>query len=57
MVIIKCNFNARGETLQALWEDFCTMASKGVIVLPCFCELVNEVPADSEVVVIKSKEE
>lgn len=52
MVIIKCNAalpDAQRRTLEINLHD---QAADGVIVLPNFCELLNEVPADEEIQVI-----
>lgn len=56
MVIIKCNINLRTDDFNTLCRSIKTMADTGVILLPSFCDLVNKVPADTEVVVIKEGE-
>ena len=58
MIVIKCNTNVNAKSLVELWESFVTMAkTEGIILLPPFCELLNEVPNDPDVVVVKDKEE
>lgn len=56
MIVIRCNVLMKEEGLEQLHEDFVTMLSSGVILLPAFCELLNEVPPDDEVVVVGKKE-
>lgn len=56
MVIIKSNLYVQEEDRWRLYNELVEMANRGVILLPPFCELLNEVPPDAEVVVIKEKE-
>ena len=51
MVIIKCNALLNEEQAQRLTADIHAQAETGVIVLPTFCELLNEVPADETMVI------
>lgn len=51
MVIIRCNALAHEQMLELLKNDIHAQAATGVIVLPNFCELLNEVPADEEICV------
>lgn len=57
MVIIKCNQILKDGQFANTWKSLCRMAAAGVILLPPGFELLNEVPADTEVVVVKNKEE
>lgn len=52
MVIIRINARCSAENAQAIIEGIHAQASTGVIVVPHFCELLNEVPADEEIQVI-----
>ena len=56
MVIIKCTVMMRQAEQKQLHAAIAEMAKTGVILLPAYCELLNEVPPDTEVVVIKEKE-
>jgi hypothetical protein len=56
MVIIKCNHLLKDKQFLETWKSLCRMAAVGVILLPPGFELLNEVPADAEVVVVKAKE-
>ena len=57
MIVIRCNRNISAKDHVALWESFVTMAkTEGVVLLPPFCELLNEVPNDPDVVVVRDKE-
>lgn len=57
MIIIRCNALIKDEALAELWAAFQFMADRGVILLPASCELLNEVPPDEEIVVIKKGEQ
>lgn len=57
MVIIRCNSLMRRDNFFELHADLVNMARTGVILLPDCCELLNEVPADTEVVVVKNEED
>lgn len=56
MVIIKCKFFMKNEQFAQTWENLHKMAQLGVILLPPGFELLNEVPPDEEIVVVKKKE-
>jgi hypothetical protein len=56
MVIIKCNQILKDTQFAKAWESLYRMKELGVILLPPGFELLNEVPADAEVVVVKDKE-
>ena len=56
MIVIKCNTNISAKDHALLWESFVRMAETGVILLPPFCDLLNEVPDDPDVVVVRDKE-
>ena len=56
MVIIKCMLMMKQEKQKELHDAIAEMAKTGVILLPAYCELLNEVPPDTEIVVIKEKE-
>lgn len=51
MVIIKCNALLNDEQRRALEINIHDQAADGVIVLPSFCDLLNEVPKDEEIVI------
>jgi len=53
MVIIKVNARLKATQAQAVVEGIHAQAGNGVIVLPNFCELLNEVPEDEEIKVIQ----
>lgn len=53
MVVIKCNLHMDGDDYHRLQRDLQAQASTGVIVLPPWCELLNEVPADEKVKVVQ----
>ena len=55
MVIIKCNIHIKRDEFLALHTGLTEMAKTGVILLPAYCELLNEVPPDTEVAVVKEK--
>ena len=52
MVIIRVKSSLRPEQAKIVTEGIHTQAHTGVIVLPHFCELLNEVPADEEIQII-----
>lgn len=52
MVIIRVNGHIRPEQARIVTEGIHTQARTGVIVLPSFCELLNEVPAGEEIQVL-----
>lgn len=56
MVIIKCNQLLKPKEFVEAWETLCNMKAAGVILLPPGFELLNEVPPDSEIVMVKRKE-
>ena len=56
MIIIQCELLLNSKDFSALWESIARMAVTGVVLLPPGCTLVNEVPPDTEVVVVKKKE-
>jgi hypothetical protein len=56
MVIIKCNALLPADDFINLWRGFVEMAETGVLLLPYGCDLLNEVPPDTEVVVVKPGE-
>lgn len=56
MIVIKCNAGIDATSHTALWESFVKMAETGVVLLPPFCELLNEVPDDPDVIVVGDKE-
>lgn len=53
MVIIKCNTFISSVEFTKLWEGFVKMAKTGVILLPLGCDLLNEVPPDTEICMVK----
>lgn len=53
MVIIKCNVHLNGDEYHRLQRDLADQAANGVIVLPPWCELLNEVPADEKIQVVQ----
>lgn len=54
MVIIRSMLHLPGYNMERLTEDINDQARRGVIVLPSWCELLNEVPADEEIKVIQT---
>ena len=52
MVVIRVNGNIKPEDGRAVHTYIHEQAKTGVIVLPHFCELLNEVPADEEIKVV-----
>lgn len=57
MVIIKCDAFIEHEHLLKLYDEILEMAENGVILLPPHCSLLNEVPADEDIVVIGVEED
>lgn len=57
MVIIKCETILPADSFATVWTQLVKMAVCGVILLPPGFTLLNEVPPDTEIVVIKQKEE
>ena len=53
MVIIKCNAALSGEDFVNIMQGIQNQAATGIVMLPCFCELLNEVPADEEIQIIR----
>lgn len=53
MVIIRSTLHLNSEAMAHLIMEIETQAKRGVIVLPAWCELLNEVPADEEIKVIQ----
>lgn len=56
MVIIRINGNVPPVQAELVEKSIFRQASTGVIVLPHFCELLNEVPADENVKVVYKQE-
>ena len=56
MVIIKCLALMKREQFYNLYAILVEMAKTGVILLPGYCELLNEVPHDEEIVIVKKGE-
>lgn len=56
MIIIKCNEFLNDKQFAKSWENLYKMAQLGVVLLPPGWELLNEVPPDTEIVVVKGKE-
>ena len=52
MVIIRVNSRISTAQAQSIVQGIHLQAPSGVIVLPAYCELLNEVPADEEIQVI-----
>lgn len=57
MVVIRVNGNIHAEQAKIVVEGIHRQALTGVIVLPSFCELLNEVPADEEIQVVQQKQD
>lgn len=53
MVIIRINAHLPAKEAQIAVEGIHAQAHTGVIVLPSFCELLNEVPADETIKVVQ----
>lgn len=51
MIVIKCNARLTDEQRRALEINIHDQAADGVIVLPLFCDLLNEVPKDEEIAI------
>lgn len=56
MIIIQCECLMSAECFTKAWEGLVAMAKTGVMLLPPGCTLVNEVPPDTDVVVVREKE-
>ena len=56
MVIIKLNAVVNGEDFVTIMQGIQNQAKTGVILLPSFCDLLNEVPADEEIQIIRQDE-
>jgi hypothetical protein len=54
VVIIRVNANLPAQAAQTIVEGIHTQAADGVIVLPHFCELLNEVPKDETIKVVQA---
>lgn len=52
MVIIRVNGRISPQQAEVVTEAIHMQAAPGVIVVPHFCELLNEVPADEEIQVL-----
>jgi hypothetical protein len=52
MVIIRIRCFLKPDDVQKITDDIQAMAKTGVIVLPPYCELLNEVPDDEEIKVV-----
>ena len=57
MVVIKCHALLTRGQFRELHDDLVEMAKTGVVLLPPGCELLNEVPPDTEVIVVGEKGE
>lgn len=57
MIIIQCEHFMTAECFTKTWEGLVAMAKTGVVLLPIGCTLVNEVHPDTEVVVVREKQE
>lgn len=57
MVIIRVNAHLATEQAKTITEAIHAQAKTGVIVLPHYCELLNEVPADETVKVVCEQED
>lgn len=53
MVIIKVNKSLKAEAAYSLHQVLKEQAKDGVVILPVFCELLNEVPADEGIQIIR----
>ena len=53
MVIIRVKGNIPPQQAEVVAEEIRRQATTGVIALPNFCELLNEVPADEEITVVR----
>lgn len=53
MIIVKCNYLLDTASHDKLWRHLVSMAESGVIVLTPGLELLNEVPADAEISIVK----
>lgn len=53
MVIIRCKVMLKKEQFLVAYDGLVEMAKSGVILLPDSFELLNEVPPDEEVVVVR----
>lgn len=53
MVIIKCNVLLSSGDFVKTWRGLLEMAETGVILLPPGCDLLNEVPPDTEICMVK----
>lgn len=56
MVIIKVNAYMEPDRLARITKVIYEQAANGVIVLPHYCELLNEVPADETIKVVCEQE-
>lgn len=52
MVILRCNVHVKKDKFAQLYEELVAMYERGVILLPPSVELLNEVPPDTQVVVV-----
>lgn len=57
MVIIRANKLTRRDQLEVLAHDIKEQAKTGVIVLPCWCELLSEVPVGEEIQILQQRED
>lgn len=53
VVKFKDNVHLHPEVMQRVQEMLVEQAKTGVVILPLFCELLNEVPEDTEIKVIQ----
>ena len=56
MVVIRCNVMPKKEQFLVAYDGLVEMAKTGVILLPESFELLNEVPHDEEIVIVKKGE-
>lgn len=56
MVIIRINLKMDQRAMAGTVKEIHAQAKKGVIVLPPWCELLNEVPAGEEIQIIQQKD-
>lgn len=56
MVIIKIKANLAAEDINKVIQSIHAQAAMGVIVLPNYCELLNEAPADKTIKVVCEQE-
>lgn len=57
MVIIRVDKELRPEAMGRVIMEISTQAETGLIVLPPWCDLLNEVPDDEEIKIIQQKDD